>query len=312
MNYNYTACCWFPTSSNIVILPSQFWQIRFESCWLHCSNCRILVLLRYSLNVIIVNVIVIVINFYIVYLSLYWWLRFCIYILFYCLVKRKTNEKLKLKTQQWHYTFLGPILPYFWLHVSMYMYMYVVLPWIQNTMNPLLWSVIKKCCHGKCIMAWSWLTGKSYKWIRILDLYRLYMYIVHVQWRKHWNDDCMKNKNVHVVWTWGKSNSKLDKSQWKKPLDNGLPMLWIRSDISLLSPFLLSPPILKLIVHILWQALLVLHATHAQKLLSSSSSSLLLLHVYMYLQYITVNSAAKSKFYNLKQIITQIPLFLIF
>ena len=30
-NYNYTACCWFPTSSNILILPSQFWQIRFES-----------------------------------------------------------------------------------------------------------------------------------------------------------------------------------------------------------------------------------------------------------------------------------------
>ena len=45
--YNYTACCWFPTSSNILILPSQFWQIRFESCWLHCSKCRILVLLRY-------------------------------------------------------------------------------------------------------------------------------------------------------------------------------------------------------------------------------------------------------------------------
>ena len=38
MNYNYTACCWFPTSSNILILPSQLWQIRFESCWLHCSN----------------------------------------------------------------------------------------------------------------------------------------------------------------------------------------------------------------------------------------------------------------------------------
>ena len=34
MNYNYTACCWFTTSSNILILPSQFWQIRFESCWL--------------------------------------------------------------------------------------------------------------------------------------------------------------------------------------------------------------------------------------------------------------------------------------
>ena len=37
MNYNYTACCWFPTSSNILKLPSQFWQIRFESYWLHCS-----------------------------------------------------------------------------------------------------------------------------------------------------------------------------------------------------------------------------------------------------------------------------------
>ena len=47
MNYNYTACCWFPTSTNILILPSQFWQIRFESCWLHCSKCRILVFLRY-------------------------------------------------------------------------------------------------------------------------------------------------------------------------------------------------------------------------------------------------------------------------
>ena len=42
INYNYTACCWFPTSSNILILPSQFWQISFESCWLHCSQCRIL------------------------------------------------------------------------------------------------------------------------------------------------------------------------------------------------------------------------------------------------------------------------------
>ena len=50
MNYNYTACCWFPTSSNILILPSQFWQIRFESCWLHCSKCRILVLLRYKIK----------------------------------------------------------------------------------------------------------------------------------------------------------------------------------------------------------------------------------------------------------------------
>ena len=26
MNYNYTACCWPPTSSNILILSSQFWQ----------------------------------------------------------------------------------------------------------------------------------------------------------------------------------------------------------------------------------------------------------------------------------------------
>ena len=44
MNYNYTACCWFlATSSNILILPSQFWQIRLESYWLHCSKCRILV-----------------------------------------------------------------------------------------------------------------------------------------------------------------------------------------------------------------------------------------------------------------------------
>ena len=50
MNYNYTACCWFPTSSNILILPSQFWQIRFESCWLHCSKCRILVLFGYLAN----------------------------------------------------------------------------------------------------------------------------------------------------------------------------------------------------------------------------------------------------------------------
>ena len=48
MNYNYTACCWFPTSSNILILPSQFWQISFESYWLHCSKCWILVLWRYK------------------------------------------------------------------------------------------------------------------------------------------------------------------------------------------------------------------------------------------------------------------------
>ena len=47
--YSNTLCCWFPTSSNILILPSHFWQIRFESCWLHCSQCRILALLRYCL-----------------------------------------------------------------------------------------------------------------------------------------------------------------------------------------------------------------------------------------------------------------------
>ena len=47
MNYNYTACCWFPASSNILILPSLFWQIEFESYWFPCSKCRILVLLRY-------------------------------------------------------------------------------------------------------------------------------------------------------------------------------------------------------------------------------------------------------------------------
>ena len=57
MNYNYTACCWFPTSSNILILPSQFWQIGFESCWLHCSKCRILVISRYpSLKFMILGV----------------------------------------------------------------------------------------------------------------------------------------------------------------------------------------------------------------------------------------------------------------
>ena len=57
MNYNYTACCWFPTSSNILILPSQFWQIRFESCLLHsvCSKCWILVLLRYMLSVSLIR-----------------------------------------------------------------------------------------------------------------------------------------------------------------------------------------------------------------------------------------------------------------
>ena len=44
MNCNYTTCRWFPTSNNILILPSQFWKIRFESCWLHCSKCQILLL----------------------------------------------------------------------------------------------------------------------------------------------------------------------------------------------------------------------------------------------------------------------------
>ena len=56
MNYNYTACCWFPTSNNILILPSQFWQIRFESCWLHCSKCRILVLLRYMIYIFLPSI----------------------------------------------------------------------------------------------------------------------------------------------------------------------------------------------------------------------------------------------------------------
>ena len=49
MNYNYTACCWFATSNNILILPSQFWQISFESYWSHCSKYRMLVLLRYHI-----------------------------------------------------------------------------------------------------------------------------------------------------------------------------------------------------------------------------------------------------------------------
>ena len=40
MNYNYAACCWFPTSNNILILSSQFWQIRFESCWLHRQSAE--------------------------------------------------------------------------------------------------------------------------------------------------------------------------------------------------------------------------------------------------------------------------------
>ena len=48
MNNNYTACCWFHTFSNILILPLQFWQIRFESYWLHCLKCWILVLLWYG------------------------------------------------------------------------------------------------------------------------------------------------------------------------------------------------------------------------------------------------------------------------
>ena len=48
MPYNYTAYCWFPTSSNNLILPSQFWQIRVESYWLHCSKCWVPVLLWYK------------------------------------------------------------------------------------------------------------------------------------------------------------------------------------------------------------------------------------------------------------------------
>ena len=47
MYCHYTAWYWLPPSSNISILPLQFWQIRFESYWLHCSKCRILVTLRY-------------------------------------------------------------------------------------------------------------------------------------------------------------------------------------------------------------------------------------------------------------------------
>ena len=31
--FYYTACCWFSYISNISILPSQFWQISFESYW---------------------------------------------------------------------------------------------------------------------------------------------------------------------------------------------------------------------------------------------------------------------------------------
>ena len=52
MNCNCTACCWFPTSSNILLLPSQFWQIGFESYRLHCSKCRILVLFSFWLPVL--------------------------------------------------------------------------------------------------------------------------------------------------------------------------------------------------------------------------------------------------------------------
>ena len=55
MNYNYTACCWFPTSSNISILPSQFWQIRFESYCLHCSKCRIL---QYSYGITLASLMI--------------------------------------------------------------------------------------------------------------------------------------------------------------------------------------------------------------------------------------------------------------
>ena len=39
-------------SCNISILPSQFWQIRFKSCWLHSWKCRILVLLQYFTAII--------------------------------------------------------------------------------------------------------------------------------------------------------------------------------------------------------------------------------------------------------------------
>ena len=50
MNYNYTACCWFPVHPArilillIFIMKLQYcfhhssWQIRFESYWLHCSK----------------------------------------------------------------------------------------------------------------------------------------------------------------------------------------------------------------------------------------------------------------------------------
>ena len=62
MNCNYTACCWFPTSSNILILPSQFWQIRFKSYWLHCSKCRRLVLLWYMYIIMAMMMMMMTIN----------------------------------------------------------------------------------------------------------------------------------------------------------------------------------------------------------------------------------------------------------
>ena len=51
----YIACCWFPTFSNILILPSQFRQITFENYWLHCPKCRILVLLWYNSFIQMIN-----------------------------------------------------------------------------------------------------------------------------------------------------------------------------------------------------------------------------------------------------------------
>ena len=46
MNYNCTACCWFPDiqqyfgNTPITVLTNQ---VLPENCWLHCSKCRILV-----------------------------------------------------------------------------------------------------------------------------------------------------------------------------------------------------------------------------------------------------------------------------
>ena len=39
INYNYTECCWFPTSSNILILPSQFWSgLNVADCTLQSAE----------------------------------------------------------------------------------------------------------------------------------------------------------------------------------------------------------------------------------------------------------------------------------